>query len=181
MKPFNDCCSPMEQDLIMRQKMLAMLRENDDFKKCITHIVENYIKMIDTKISMQDTEIAKATLYMRENLTQTMIDFITQLSEDGKITLELGYNPDNESLSLYANVTINNFYYDDHTFVFVEGMTWKEYVASGYNVDAHYTESNGSILYDGLQIAHLRSYEPYEYATVSPNDLIKNKAIYVGV
>lgn len=98
MKPFNDCCSPMEQDLIIRQKMLAMLRENDDFKKCITHIVENYIKMIDTKISNQDLKIDQAISYMKDNIQKTVTDIIIQLVEEEKIQFDVKYDEETESL-----------------------------------------------------------------------------------
>lgn len=182
MKPFNDCMSPMEKDMTLHQRTLGELRELDDYKKCITSIVENYIKMIDTKINSQDVEIKKASEYMIDNIAYTTTELITKLSEEGKITVDLFYDPNIESLSLTANVTITNFYFGEHRIVFSDGMTWREFIASPYNVDGHFTESNGAILYDSnKKIAHLTSIDDGSYNVVHPNDQIKNRAIYIDV
>lgn len=98
MRPFERNMSPMEKEMLNHQLHLKEMRELDDFKKCITNIVENYIKMIDTKISTQDLEIQKATLYMVDNISKTASEFLTNLFEKGKITLDLTYDPNTESL-----------------------------------------------------------------------------------
>ena len=178
------CTSPMERDMLHHQEHIKAMRELDEFKQCITSIVENYIKMIDDKMSKQDLKINTSIVYIKDNLSSVAKEKLNELVESGEITIEGSYDTASESLSLVTDVnetTLSNFYYDDRYIVFANGMTWREFVASVYNVDGHFTETNGSIHYDGLQIAHLRSYDPYEYATVSPNDQIKNKAIYVGV
>lgn len=98
MKPFNECISSMEKDLMNRQIHMNEMRELDDFKNSITQIVENYIKMIDTKISSQDLEIKKATAYMVENITQSTNEFVTRLFHEGKIAIDLTYDPNTEQL-----------------------------------------------------------------------------------
>lgn len=97
MKPFNDCSS-MEQDLIMKQKMLAMLREMDDYKNCISKICSNYIKMMDTKTANQDLKIAQAVAYLEENIIETSANVLTRLIEEGKITIDVLYDAETESL-----------------------------------------------------------------------------------
>lgn len=91
MKPFDECMSPMERELGHHQMHLKEMRELDDFKKCITEIVENYLKMIDTKMSFQDLEIQRGVL----NIPQ----IVTELFNEGKITVNATYDPETESLT----------------------------------------------------------------------------------
>ena len=186
MPPFKCDMSPMEHEIREKQFVLKAMRELDEFKQCITSIVENYIKMIDTKISNQDYKIDNSVIFISNNLRDIAYIEITKMFENGEITVEGYYDENSESLSLVTDVNetlITNFYYDDHPFIFVEGMTWQEFVSSAYNIDNHFSISNDGVVYDSnKQIAHLRSFDnPNDYSLVHVNDKIKNKAIYVGV
>ena len=82
------------------------------FKNCIIETMNNYIATIDTKINLQDsniadkfseqdTLIANAINYMKDNIVETTTDVINQAIENGtiKADLLLEYNPINESLT----------------------------------------------------------------------------------
>jgi hypothetical protein len=83
--------SPMEKNLREHQMVMKEMRELDDFKKCISEIVEKYIKMIDTKISSQDLKIQKT--YIEE-----LPEVIIKLFEEDKLTIDLKYDEETESL-----------------------------------------------------------------------------------
>lgn len=98
---FNDkCMSPMEKDFKDHQMHRNEMRELDDFKKCITDIVENYIKMIDTKISSQDLKISIADNFMRTNIVEATTQVVAQAIENGDIKVAIKYNEETESLDI---------------------------------------------------------------------------------
>lgn len=105
MGPFNNMCmSPMEREMKHNQDHLNAMRELDDFKKCITEILENYIKMIDEKISAQDLKIDKSVIYIKENIEQTASDILTNALEEGTISLKGIYDPETESLTIGGEI-----------------------------------------------------------------------------
>lgn len=82
------------------------------FRECITKTMNDYIATIDTKINLQDSNIANkfseqdtlienAINYMKDNIVQTTTDVINQAIENGTIRADLllEYNPLNESLT----------------------------------------------------------------------------------
>lgn len=105
MIPFNNMCmSPMERDMKHNQDHLKAMRELDDFKKCITDTLVNYIEMIDTKISTQDLKIDQAIIYIKENIDQVASDILTNALDEGRITLKGIYDPDTESLTIGGEI-----------------------------------------------------------------------------
>lgn len=82
------------------------------FKSHIDEVMHDYIEMIDEKIKVQDSVIADAVKYMKDNLSETAVNIITEMSKTGEIvgTLNTNYDEDTESLSI-----------DTITFSFVGG------------------------------------------------------------
>ena len=61
--------------------------ENEEFKKCITELIENYIKLIDDKIKLQDQKIQNG-----------FDEAIKQAIETGKVVAESVYEEGTENL-----------------------------------------------------------------------------------
>lgn len=90
----------------------GIISDFECFKNCITKTMNDYIATIDTKINLQDSNIANkfseqdklienAINYMKDNIVQTTTDVINQAIENGTIRADLllEYNPLNESLT----------------------------------------------------------------------------------
>ena len=75
-------------------------QEQECFKKCVTELLENYIKSIDIKISKQDKVIADAKAYMVENIHQTVRDVVDATG----VMLTTEYNDETESLDVVAEL-----------------------------------------------------------------------------
>lgn len=82
------------------------------FKECITKTMNDYIATIDTKINLQDSNIAnkfseqdriinEAIDYMKDNILESTAYVINQAIQNGTIRADLllEYNPLNESLT----------------------------------------------------------------------------------
>lgn len=67
--------------------------DNAEFKECITELVNNYIKVIDEKVKLQDLAIETKT---KEYSKQV----IKQAIEDGKIIIKNEYEDGTENLNL---------------------------------------------------------------------------------
>lgn len=72
------------------------------FKAHIDEVMHNYIEMIDEKIKLQDSVIDNAVKYMKDNLSETAVNIITEMSKTGEIvgTLNTNYDEETESLTI---------------------------------------------------------------------------------
>lgn len=90
------------------------------FKTSMTELQTNFIECVDTKIAKQDKEIADAVSFMKDNLSQYVIQVIDEMKANGELSeaimnafnnmelrvsaieTKLGYvyNPDTEELDL---------------------------------------------------------------------------------
>lgn len=77
----------------------SITKDNEQFKCCITQIVENYIKSIDMKIDEQDLKIEKAVLYMKDNLSESIMKELERQLNSGEITITQIYDETTESLN----------------------------------------------------------------------------------
>lgn len=88
--------SPMEKEIMNHLNTLKSVKELEHFKNYIVSIVENYIKMIDMKISSQDFKIDRSITYIEENITEAVTPIINEAINN----LELIYDPTTESLTI---------------------------------------------------------------------------------
>lgn len=79
------------------------LKSNDEFKSCITSIVEKYIRSIDIMIDKQDLKIEQAITFMKENISNTTTEILTEAINAGKITVSEVYDPETESLNMVVS------------------------------------------------------------------------------
>lgn len=77
----------------------------EDFTNCVKDLMSDYIQSVDTKIAMQDTEIAKALDYLKNNLVTTVNTLFQEALENEDITanLHIEYNAEAESLNFSIN------------------------------------------------------------------------------
>lgn len=101
---FNPKMTPLEREIKERQEHKKALNEMEKFKACITGIVENYIKMIDMKISAQDKKIETTISEINENLNDVATAELNKALEDGRITITATYDPETESLIIGGGV-----------------------------------------------------------------------------
>lgn len=109
----------------------GIIADFDCFKNCIIKTMNDYIQTVDTKINLQDKNIAdaierqdrviadaiarqdaiidEAVNYMKTNLVSTVNDLFAQAVANGDITAELvvTYNEPAESLTLSIQATNN--------------------------------------------------------------------------
>ena len=87
----------------------GLIKDFDCFKNCIIKTMTDYIKSIDTKMSVQDSFIAdkfneqdtkldNAIQYMKDNIVATATAIINQAIENGDLNVGFDYDPTNESL-----------------------------------------------------------------------------------
>lgn len=74
--------------------------DNEDFKVCVTQLVENYLKMIDEKIIQQDLAIEKA---LTGPTTEIVEDVLKTAIENETITATGTYDENSESLEIVLN------------------------------------------------------------------------------
>lgn len=79
---------------------LETKEEQDCFKKCVTELIENYIKSIDIMIDKQDLKIDKAIQYMTDNIVSTTTELLNEAIEAGQITIVQTYDPETEALNM---------------------------------------------------------------------------------
>lgn len=70
------------------------------FKNCIIKTMNDYIESIDIKINLQDTEIANAIDYMKDNIVQTATNVINQAIESGDLYINIDYDEPTEALNI---------------------------------------------------------------------------------
>ena len=69
----------------------------EQFKCCVTELLENYIKAIDLKMD-------EAYSFMKENIETTTTTLINEAIAEGKIVIHAHYNEETESLELVGGV-----------------------------------------------------------------------------
>lgn len=101
---------------------LESKEDQEQFKKCITEIVSNYIQAIDIKIDNQDMHIERAidqmrndtteainTMnlefdsaadYMKNNITETAANIMQEAIDTGAISIVSNYDPITEALTM---------------------------------------------------------------------------------
>lgn len=79
---------------------LETKEEQECFKKCVTELVETYIKSIDITIDKQDLKIDNAIKYMTENIVSTTTELVNEAISKGQITIVEVYDPEAESLNM---------------------------------------------------------------------------------
>ena len=77
--------------------------KQDCFKRCITELIENYIKSIDIKIDKQDMVIDDAVKFMMDNIVQTATSIINEKIANGTLTVGLVYNEETEQVEIIAS------------------------------------------------------------------------------
>lgn len=96
-------------DNIINEFQSGMIDDFECFKKCIIKTMNDYIESIDTKINLQDLNIANkfeeqdskiddAVNYMKNNIVATTTNIINQAIENGDLNVGFEYDPTNESL-----------------------------------------------------------------------------------
>ena len=91
----------------------GMIKDFESFKCCVKKLMDNYIQTIDMKINLQDkaiadkfseqdTKIAEAIEYMKDNIVATTLEVFHEAVANGEITAELveAYDATNEELTL---------------------------------------------------------------------------------
>lgn len=64
---------------------LEIKEDNECFKKCLTELVENYIKSIDLKIDKQDLKLKEAVESMTENIASTTASVLNDMRASGDL------------------------------------------------------------------------------------------------
>ena len=82
----------------------GMIADFEAFKQCVIKTMDDYIETIDTKINVQDTKIAEAVQYMKDNIVATATTLFNQALENGDITATLGVAYDSQSESLTFSI-----------------------------------------------------------------------------
>lgn len=67
----------------------GVISSNDEFKTCITNLIENYIKTIDLKIQMQDQDIEEAVSFFKTNLSESLEQIIAEMRESGELSEDI--------------------------------------------------------------------------------------------
>ena len=80
--------------------------EIEQFKVCITELVHDFIHCVESKIDKQDTVIADAVDYMKENLDTSVAAVVNEMSDNGQIQVSLDYNEQEEELLFNVNAKV---------------------------------------------------------------------------
>lgn len=99
---------------IMNEFQNTTKEEQECFKRCITELIEKYIKSIDIKISKQDLTIsnaiknqdktvADAVEYMKNNITETATSIINEKIANGTFNVGVVYNEETEQIEIVAS------------------------------------------------------------------------------
>lgn len=86
----------------------GIIKDFECFRNCIIKTMNDYIETIDIKINLQDTEIADAINYMKDNIVQTATSVINQAIENGDIVVSIEYDEPTEALNINVNGGVNN-------------------------------------------------------------------------
>ena len=78
----------------------------DCFKKCITELMETYIKSIDIAIDKQNLTIDKSIRQMQLSIVNHTTQLVNEALAEGKIHIVQSYDPDNESLDIIAEGSV---------------------------------------------------------------------------
>lgn len=78
----------------------GIITDFNEFKNCIIKTMNDYIATIDTKVNNQDTQIANAINYMKDNLVESVTTLFNQALQNGDIRANLVYNADTEALTI---------------------------------------------------------------------------------
>lgn len=80
----------------------GIITDFEEFRNCIIKVMNDYIETIDTKINLQDTKIADAIQYMKDNIVSTTIEVFREAILNGEVTATLveTYDPTTEELTL---------------------------------------------------------------------------------
>ena len=97
-KDYNDFVEKFNKSL--EEFELKTAAEQECFKKCITQLIETYIKSIDIAVDKQNLEIANAVSYMKDNLESTVLNSLNAALKAGTINIVETYNEETESLNL---------------------------------------------------------------------------------
>lgn len=87
----------------------GIIKDFNCFQNCVIKTMNDYIETIDTKINLQDLNIANkfneqdtkidtAIQYMKDNIVETTTNIINQAIENGDLNVGFEYDPTNESL-----------------------------------------------------------------------------------
>lgn len=79
---------------------LETKEDQECFKKCVTELIENYIKSIDIKIDKQDLKIDDAISQALSDVVSTTTELVNRAISDGMITIVETYDPESESLNM---------------------------------------------------------------------------------
>ena len=78
----------------------GIITDFNEFKNCIIKTMNDYIATIDTKVNNQDTQIANAINYMKDNLVESVTTLFNQALQYGDIIANLVYYADTEALTI---------------------------------------------------------------------------------
>lgn len=78
-------------------------QEQECFKRCITELVETYIKSIDIKIDKQDKVIDDGIKLMTENIVETTANVINEKIANGTLTVGMIYNEETEQIEIVTS------------------------------------------------------------------------------
>ena len=96
-----------ELDKALKDFKDGVIKDEEEFKTCMTKLIHDYIRMIDEKIKLQDKEIAEAISYMKDNLRGFANELIQEMIDNGELTIESVYDAENESLSIVISEVSN--------------------------------------------------------------------------
>lgn len=77
-----------------------MKKEFEEFTVGLQQTLQDFIDVIDMKVSEQDQKIADAENYMRNNIGTVTAEVVNQAIANGTIRIEEVYNTETESLDL---------------------------------------------------------------------------------
>ena len=78
----------------------GIIKDFECFRNRIIKTMNDYIETIDIKINLQDTEIANAVNYMKDNIVQTATNVINQAIESGDLYITIDYDEPTEALNI---------------------------------------------------------------------------------
>ena len=97
-KDYNDFVEKFNKSL--EEFELKTDAEQECFKKCITQLIETYIKSIDIAVDKQNLEISNAVSYMKDNIQTATLEMLNAALAAGTLKVVESYNEQTESLNL---------------------------------------------------------------------------------
>lgn len=82
------------------------LADQETFEISINQMIHDFTTLVETKIKDQDAIIKDAVDYMKTNIENTTRNLMLELIADNRLTVDLIYNPDTESLDINGVVLI---------------------------------------------------------------------------